>query len=184
MTLPIDVMLKTKVMTGANPTAEKLKEELELVWKKATSSVKKAQNRQSVAANRRRRKEKFEVGDKVLLSTKHIKLVGSKQLKRSAKFAEKFIGPYEVKARVNSNAYTLTLPPTFQMHPTVNVTQLKRYVDGTEQFPSREVKDNRPSASGVRRQWDDRVGGRENTSRERERDEEAILDQMARIPTV
>ena len=62
------------------------------------------------------------------------------------KFAEKFIGPYTIQKVVNANAYTLELPEQFQMHPTVNVTQLKRYVDGSSQFPSRKVKQTRPKA--------------------------------------
>ena len=144
--LPIDVMMKTKVVTGQNPAADKLAEELKDVWGKAIRSMKKAQQRQGEAVNRKRREVNFEVGDRVLLSTRHIKMVGSKQLKRSVKFAEKFIGPYAIQKVVNANAYTLELPQQFQMHPTVNVTQLKRYVDGSSQFPSRKVKQPRPEA--------------------------------------
>ena len=144
--LPIDVMMKTKVVTGQNPAADKLAEELKNVWGKAIKSMEKAQQRQGEAVNKKRREVNFEVGDRVLLSTRHIKMVGSKQLKRSVKFAEKFIGPYTIRKVVNANAYTLELPEQFQMHPTVNVTQLKRYVDGSSQFPSRKVKQARPEA--------------------------------------
>jgi hypothetical protein len=73
-------------------------------------------------------------------------MVGSTQLRRSAKFAEKFIGPYTIQKVVNANSYTLELPKQFQMHSTVNVTQLKKYVDGSGQFPSRKVKQTRPEA--------------------------------------
>jgi hypothetical protein len=144
--LPIDVMMKTKVVTGQNPAADKLAEELKDIWGKAIRSMEKAQQRQGEAVNRKRREVNFEVGDKVLLSTRHIKMVGSKQLRRSVKFAEKFIGPYTIQKVVNANAYTLELPEQFQMHPTVNVTQLKRYIDGSSQFPSRKVKQTRPEA--------------------------------------
>jgi hypothetical protein len=42
------------------------------------------------------------------------------------------------------------LPDGFGIHPTVNVARLKRYVDGAERFPDREVEDWRPTGEKVR----------------------------------
>ena len=75
-----------------------------------------------------------------MLSTENIRLVGSKELKRTVKFAARYIGPFRVEAVVNANAYKLELPATFQMHPTVNITRLKRMWMEQQQFPSREVE--------------------------------------------
>jgi len=86
----------------------------------------------------------------VLLSTEHIRMVGAKELNRSVKFAAKFIGPFKIVQVVNPNAYRLELPGTFGMHPTVNVSRLRKFVDGSEQFPSREVEEWRPSGVVVR----------------------------------
>ena len=47
---------------------------------------------------------------------------------------------------MNANAYTLKLPPKMQIHPTVNISRLRRYVAGEEQFPDRYVEDFRPAA--------------------------------------
>jgi hypothetical protein len=38
---------------------------------------------------------------------------------------------------INANAYQLELPAHMNMHPTVNITHLRPYRDGRQQFPSR-----------------------------------------------
>jgi len=86
----------------------------------------------------------------VLLSTANIKMIGKKELKRSVKFTAKYIGPFDVIAVINPNAYKLDLPEQFKMHPTVNISHLRRYVDGSAQFPDREVEDWRPAGEKVR----------------------------------
>ena len=90
------------------------------------------------------------MGDKVLLATEHIRMVGAKELKRSVKFAARFIGPFTVSQVVNPNAYRLELPDSFGIHPTVNISRLKKFVDGSHQFPSREVEEWRPTGEKVR----------------------------------
>ena len=85
----------------------------------------------------------FAVGDDVLLSTQHLKLADSKA--RTAKFAERYIGPFRVQAVVNANAYTLDLPPTLRIHPTINIERLKKYTRGdAARFPGRPVAATRP----------------------------------------
>jgi Integrase zinc binding domain/Chromo (CHRromatin Organisation MOdifier) domain len=147
--LPVDVKLKTPVSSAANPAVEELHKKLEEVWKKATKNLERAQERQKRTADKKRRAEEFAVGDKVLLSTENIRMVGSKELKRAVKFAARYIGPFKVERVVNANAYRLELPDSFGIHPTVNITRLKRYVDGAKQFPSREVEEWRPSGEVV-----------------------------------
>ena len=86
--LPIDVALNTKVDKQKNPAAEELIVKLQETWRRAAESLAKAKERQSKAVNEKRREVIFKEGDKVWLSTKHIRMVGSKQLKRSVKFWE------------------------------------------------------------------------------------------------
>jgi hypothetical protein len=106
--LPLDLSLPS--LTGArnNPSAE---EELAR-WRRAliqaSQNTKIAQKRQKYYADKHRRNVEFNVGDKVLLSTGNLKLVG--ETKRARKFTERYIGPYRVKKVINKNAYELELP--------------------------------------------------------------------------
>ena len=104
--------------------------------------IEKAQERQSKYTNRHRRDVTFKVGDRVLLSTEHLRMVGAD--KRTPKFTYKYIGPFKVKRVANANAYELDLPPQLRIHPVLNVSRLKEYRDGTAEFPSRPSPDARP----------------------------------------
>lgn len=172
--LPIDVKLNTAVNRAANPAVAELHGKLTELWRRATKNLEQAQERQRKAANAKRRKGGFSVGDQVMLSTEHIKLAGSKQLRRAVKFAARYIGPFRVEAVVNANAYRLELPPRFEMHPTVNITRLKPYVDGQQQFPSREAEVWRPDGEVVlddngAKEWEvERVLAQRGTERARQ----------------
>ena len=148
-TLPLDVVLRTPITTIANPAVEELWLRMKQLWEESQKAMGAAKSRQKQDADKKRRALEFTVGDKVLLSTAHIRLKGAKELQRSVKFAAKFIGPFPVVRVVNANAYELKLPDSFNMHAVVNVERLKRYVDGADQFPDREVDDWRPSGEKV-----------------------------------
>jgi len=69
----------------------------------------------------------YKVGDLVLLSTKDLKwqMVG----RRSEKLVKQFVGPYKVKAIISSNVVKLELPSTIKIHPVVNISRVKQYID-------------------------------------------------------
>jgi len=108
---------------------------------KAKEYLLKAQQRQVKYADQHRRHVTFAVGDKVLLSTGHLKIRG---FVGSPKFASKYIGPFTVKRVINDNAYELDLPAQLQIHPTINISRLKAYRDGQATFPDRNVPHSRP----------------------------------------
>jgi hypothetical protein len=114
---------------------------------RAQETTKAAQVRQKKYADEHRRQVTFAVGDRVLLATANLKLVG--ETKRARKLTERFIGPYRVKKVINANAYELELPPTLKIHPTINVSQLKEYHDGSAAFPSRPTPLTRPEPEAV-----------------------------------
>jgi hypothetical protein len=82
-----------------------------------------------------RRHVEFSVGEKVWLTTSHIRpaQVANAKLKLNSRF----YGPYVIKKVVSSVAYELKLPPHFKMHPVVHMSHLKEYDDGSKRFPSR-----------------------------------------------
>ena len=67
----------------------------------------------------------FQVGQNVLLSTKHLDLSGL------CKLSHKWIGPFYFAQQIGQVAYKLTLPQTLVgFHPVFYVYRLKPYVQG------------------------------------------------------
>ena len=72
-------------------------------------------------ADKRCRDVVFSTGAWVLLSTRHLKPVGSAKLNRH------FLGPFNVFERIGQNAYRLDLPSTWTIHPVFHVSLLKDF---------------------------------------------------------
>ena len=72
-----------------------------------------AQSRAKSQVDRSRRDETFEVGDEVVLSTRHI----SVNQHLPSKLQRHWIGPYRVARVISPVAYGLDLPPAWRIHP-------------------------------------------------------------------
>jgi hypothetical protein len=144
--LPIDNVLGA-VRECANPEAGERIKRLHAAIQQAKLEIADAQERQRKYADQHRRSLTFQVGDSVLLSTEHLKLVDSHR--RTPKLAEKFIGPFKVKRAVGRNAYELDLPPTLKIHPVLNISRLRAYRDGAEVNPHRPLPHARPPPESV-----------------------------------
>jgi hypothetical protein len=142
---PLDLALRNLRMGGANPSAEDRLRDLAENLVRAQNNIREAQRRQSLYADRHRRAVLYAVGDKVLLSTKHVRIAGQSAEQRKKLFRQ-WIGPFTIKEVVNANAYKLDLPDNMHIHPTINISYLKPYHEGAEKFPSREKTDERPMA--------------------------------------
>ncbi len=69
----------------------------------------------------------FKVGDKVFLSSKHIKTT-----RPTAKFAEKFLGPFEIISQPGSHSFMLKLLSDLcAIHPVFHVSQLEPVEENT-----------------------------------------------------
>ena len=82
-----------------------------------------AQNQPKSQVDRLRHDEKFEAGDEVGLSTRHI----SVNQHLPSKLRRHWIGPYRVARVISPVAYGLDLPPVRQIHPVFHVSNLKRF---------------------------------------------------------
>jgi len=49
--------------------------------------------------------------------------------RQSEKLTEQFVGPYQIKGIILTNAIELDLPSIIKIHPVVNVSRVHRYKD-------------------------------------------------------
>ena len=140
--LPLDLALTPLTQARSNPSAADALARWRAALVRAQETTKSAQRRQKKYADEHRRELSFSVGDRVLLATANLKLMG--ESKRARKFTERYIGPFRVKKVINANAYELELPPNMKIHPTINISQLKEYHDGSAAFPTRPSPLTRP----------------------------------------
>ena len=138
--LPLDQAI-ANLRPSSNPEAMSRIRRLKSDLDRAREHIERAQKRQVKYADQHRRDITFVVGDKVLLSTDHLKMVGSDT--RTPKFASKYIGPFVIKRVVNANAYELDLPVQMRISPVLNISRLKVYRDPSS-FPSRPSSVSRP----------------------------------------
>lgn len=91
------------------------KAKLELAMK----NILLAQEQQRLYANKDRKDVEFEVGDRVLLSTKFL------PLKEPKPFKDRFVGPFKILEKYGPRTYKLKLPPTWRIHPVIDIVLLK-----------------------------------------------------------
>jgi len=103
--------------------AEEFVMRMKEVHEKAETALKKSQEEMRKYADRKRSEvEEYKVGDWVFLSTKDLKYqMKGRQLE---KLTERFIGPYQVKGIISTNAIELDLPSTVRIHPVVNISRV------------------------------------------------------------
>jgi hypothetical protein len=113
------------------PDARAMRVRLHEALKEAKACLVAAQSRQKAYADTRREPLTLQVGDKVLLSTRHARLstVGSKKL------LPRWIGPFPIVKRIGTVAYKLELPPSLKWHPVFHVSLLRPYEDNGRSVP-------------------------------------------------
>ena len=102
-------------------------------WMK--TALEEAQANLSVVANRAkayasasRCEEKYEVGDEVVLATRHLH-VNEHLL---VKLRRRWIEPFSIAKVISLVAYRLNLPPHWRIHPVFHVSSLQRYYRSEE----------------------------------------------------
>ena len=87
--------------------------------------MKTARDRQQSYADKRRKPLEFQVGDRVLLKVSPWK--GMVRVGKRGKLNPRYIGPFEILARIGPVAYKLKLPQELQsVHDTFHVSNLKK----------------------------------------------------------
>ena len=95
----------------------------------AREAIKTANEAYAKYADEKRREKEFEVGDKVLLSTKFFKPPADKERRR--KLAPKYAGPFEVTRVISPVAYELKLPQGTNVHNVFHASLLREYHEDT-----------------------------------------------------
>ena len=108
--------------------AERFAKRMEEVQGEAKTALTKAQEEIRRYADKKRGEAvEYKVGDLVLLSTRDLKW---QMVSRSSeKLIKRFVGPYKIKAIISSNVVESELLTTIKIHPVVNVSWIKRYID-------------------------------------------------------
>ena len=85
--------------------------------------MKKAQDRQKIYEDKRRRPLEFDEGDHVFLKvTPRLRLKG---LFKTRKVSSRYVGPYQIMRRLGGVAYQLALPPSLSgLHNVFHISQL------------------------------------------------------------
>jgi len=110
---------------------EKFMEKMKEIQEKAKAVLKKVQEDMRKYADRKRSDiDEYKVGDLVMLSTKDLKYQIVER--RTEKLTERFVSPYKIKEIVLLNAVKLELPSTVRIHPVVNISRIRRYVEQVE----------------------------------------------------
>ncbi|XP_043717680.1 uncharacterized protein LOC122665590 [Telopea speciosissima] len=102
--------------------------------------IKVAQSRQKSYADRRRQHIQFKVGEKASLKVAPIK--GVVRFGKRGKLNPRYIGPFEILARVGPVAYQLALPPSLVgVHDVFHVSMLRQYIpDSTHLLPQQPAE--------------------------------------------
>ncbi|XP_076896010.1 uncharacterized protein LOC143548822 [Bidens hawaiensis] len=111
--------------------------------KEIRERLKAARDRQKSYADKRRRPLEFQTGDKVMLKVSPWK--GVVRFGKKGKLSPRYVGPFEIIARVGSVAYRLRLPEELKgIHDTFHVSNLKKCLsDESLVVPLKDVHINK-----------------------------------------
>jgi hypothetical protein len=133
-----------------NDAAEDILRDIRTTWEDARQVMIRQRAQQKKFADKRRREERYKVGDQVMLTT-------DKLAEGRGKLRDRWIGPFTVvEAFDNGVNVRLELPKQYsKLHPVFHVEKLKRFIPSSMDWPGRE-QPKRPKprlVNGRRKYW-------------------------------
>ena len=127
---PIQLLRGDEVAT--TESIEVFVQRLSSDWKLARQNLDRSVRQQAKYYDAKHRDVGFKVGDLVLLSTRNLKMKGT-----PSKLQKRFVGPFRVTETIGEQAYRLSLPKNWKIHPVFHVSLLRewRAVDVQEDRP-------------------------------------------------
>jgi hypothetical protein len=137
-----------------NDAAEDLLRDIRTTWEDARQVMIRQRAQQKKFADVKRREERYQVGDQVMLTT-------DKLAEGRGKLRDRWVGPFTVmEAFRNGVNVRLDLPKQYsKLHPVFHVEKLKRFIPSAMEWPGRE-QPKRPKArlvNGRRKYWAVRI---------------------------
>jgi transposase InsO family protein len=132
-----------------NDAAEDLLRDIRTTWEDARQVMIQQRAQQKKFADRRRREERYEVGDQVMLTTE-------KLAEGRGKLRDRWIGPFTVvEAFDNGVNVRLDLPKQYsKLHPVFHVEKLKRFIPSSMDWQGRtQPKRPKPRLTNGRRKY-------------------------------
>lgn len=136
-TMPINLVKGQYTPNSGNATVENVLSELGETLKQVHTNLQHAQEYQKKYADKNRRHDEFNVGDRVLLNAEDINFTSG-----TKKLLDKYIGPYTILEKISVVTYKLELPKKFKIHNVFHISKLRR-LQATDDFPAR-IQKNRP----------------------------------------
>nr|KYP36126.1 Transposon Ty3-I Gag-Pol polyprotein [Cajanus cajan] len=136
--------------TIASPLKELLKKDVPFDWgnkhdhERITSHIQQQNERYAKASNKGKRNMIFEEGDWVWL---HLRKERFPQ-QRKSKLSPRGDGPFQVLQRINDNTYRLDLSSNYGVSPTFNVSDLKPFVEASDDEDDSLDSRTNPSQEG------------------------------------
>ena len=91
-------------------------------WELVRENLKRSVDLQAKYYNKKHRDFEFNVGELVLLSTRNLRMKGIPE-----KLKKRFVGPFKVEQRIGQQAYKLSLPENWKIHPVFHISLFKRW---------------------------------------------------------
>ena len=91
-------------------------------WELARENLNRSVGLQKKYYDRKHRDITYKVGDLVLLSTRNLRMKGT-----PGKLQRRFVGPFRVIETIGQQAYRLSLPDDWKIHPVFHVSLLKKW---------------------------------------------------------
>ena len=105
------------------PAAKDFTSKMEGMLESMRKNLEKAKEQMKLNANKHcSAVPTYEIGQQVWLATENLQLTCTSQ-----KLSERWLGPYTVISLAGPNAIKLKLPRSLQIHPVVNISQIKPY---------------------------------------------------------